>query len=195
MGNGKKLDPPTTEVNHSASDTSDYDLDGPSTRAKNTPFLSRSVPKKGVTKLGILGGKKKDPPKAVLPPPRSPSVDGAEMQVGSADHAREIGRGYQASPSQPKGKLGKIGGIRKVNKKTEDHTATEHVAAFNASVASKGASHVASASERGREPVKKPASPAPDRETSQERADRNRERLKRELEEKSKVAVKKKRKF
>lgn len=40
-----------------------------------------------------------------------------------------------------------------------------------------------------------PAPPIPPRESSQERADKKRELLKRQLEEKAKVATKKKRKF
>ncbi|KAL8763909.1 MAG: hypothetical protein Q9184_000352 [Pyrenodesmia sp. 2 TL-2023] len=47
---------------------------------------------------------------------------------------------------------------------------------------------------RGR-PLKQPESPPSPRETSRERADRKREQLKRELEEKSRLGAKKKRKF
>ncbi|MCJ1251327.1 hypothetical protein MMC30_008559 [Trapelia coarctata] len=195
MDKGKKSGPPATEVNHSASDTSDNDLDGSTSRTKHALPVSQTAPKKGITKLGILGGKKKDLPKAASPPTRSPSVDSADMRAGSADYVGDISRGSQASPSKPKGKLGKIGGLRKVGKKTEEHRAVEHVTASNASASAKGASHATSTSVRGRESVKKPAPPVPERETSQERADRNRERLKRELEEKSKAAAKKKRKF
>lgn len=93
------------------------------------------------------------------------------------------------------GKLGKIGGQRKVEEKPEERTAANDTAAPYTSGLGTEASNALSGSERGRGSVKKSASPLPERETSKDRADRNRERLKRELEEKAKVVVKKKRKF
>ena len=195
MGRGEKKDPPATEMNHMTSDTSDDDLDGPRTLTKQNLPTRQPASKKGLTKLGIIGGQKRDPPKAALPTAGSPTVHSTNMQAGSTNRVLEVGHGSHALPSKPKGKLGKIGGQRNADKRTEEQTATEHVATSSASVSAKGALYAASTSERGRESIKKSVSPAPERETSQERADRNRERLKRELEVKSKVAVKKKRKF
>ena len=181
--------------NNSLSNTSDDDLDGSVTHTKHSPAVNPPASKKGVTKLGILGGKKRDSPRAVSPPARSPSRDVVEKQTDSADQAQEESRAPQVSPSKPKSNLGKIGGLRKADKHTEADAATVKADVPRVPVSSKEASQTASTSERGRETMKKSTSPQPERETSQERADRNRERLKRELVEKSKVAVKKKRKF
>ncbi|KAL8658281.1 MAG: hypothetical protein Q9226_001128 [Calogaya cf. arnoldii] len=82
-----------------------------------------------------------------------------------------IGGASNPSMSPTKPKLGQVGGVGRTMKGPSD-----------------------SRSEGSTQPTKHAKSPSLPRETSQERADRKREQLKRELEEKSKV-VKKKRKF
>lgn len=164
------------------------------TSTKHTSKVNPPLSQRGTTKLGILGGRKKCQVKAVSPPPRSPERHSLERQDDSIDHAND-GRVTQPSPSKPKGKLGKIGGQRRIEEKPEERIAANDTTASYASGPGTEASNAVSGSERGRGSVAKSASPLPERETSKDRADRNRERLKRELEEKAKVVVKKKRKF
>lgn len=164
------------------------------TSTKHTSTVNPPLSQKGTTKLGILGGRKKCQVKAVSPPQRSPQLHSLERQDDPIDRAND-GRVNQPPPSQPKGKLGKIGGQRQVEERPGGRTAANDTAASYASGPGTEASNAVSGSERGRGSGKKSASPLPERETSKDRADRNRERLKRELEEKAKVVVKKKRKF
>ena len=105
----------------------------------------------------------------------------------------------------PKKKLGKIGG--KAQRGKSPAQSPNHVSVIKPNpkhVADQSSSPLRSENEsRGRKiggkPEEKEAkvsmSPSPVRETSEERADRRRLELKRELEEKSKARVKKKRKF
>lgn len=95
----------------------------------------------------------------------SPRVKGVLGRIGGPSKP-------SVSPSKPK--LGQVGGSTK-------HTEPPIPASR-------------SPEPRGR-PLKQPESPPSPRETSRERADRKREQLKRELEEKSKLGAKKKRKF
>ncbi|KAL8730969.1 MAG: hypothetical protein Q9181_004482 [Wetmoreana brouardii] len=93
---------------------------------------------------------------------------------------------------KPRAILGRIGGVAKPvvspHKPKLGHVGGMNEPAKPSKLPSK------SPEPRGR-PEMQTRSPSPIRETSQERADRKREALKRELEEKSKVGVKKKRKF
>ncbi|KAL8713329.1 MAG: hypothetical protein Q9220_002528 [cf. Caloplaca sp. 1 TL-2023] len=80
--------------------------------------------------------------------------------------------GPESPPKKPK--LGQIGGLKPLDKPLNLPP---------------------NPSERKGRPEKKSKSPSPPRETSQERADKKREELKRQLEEKSRTGVKKKRRF
>lgn len=164
------------------------------TSTKVTSKINPSVSQKGNTKLGILGGRRKYQAKAISPPPGSPEQHNLEKQDDPINRPGDV-RVTRPLPSNPKGKLGKIGGHRKVDKKSDGQTAANDTAVSHASGPQEEASNVVSDSDRGRESVKNSASPMPKSETSKDRADRNRERLKRELEEKGKVVIKRKRKF
>jgi hypothetical protein len=121
-------------------------------------------------KLGKIGGKK-------AAPPPEPEPERASTLL--------------AAPATPKtkGKLGKIGGKKKASTSTPDPNSPE----------AKVKSSPHSTPERGRSvKVEKEKTPEPEleeRETSLDRADRKRAQLKRELEEKARAPVKKRRKF
>ena len=118
-------------------------------------------------KLGQIGGKKK----AASPPPPSPSAPAPEPADRSSSPPAIVPK---------KKKLGAIGGRDKTPKKEGSVVLDEENGEGR---------------ERGRPvTVEKENTPEP-RETSTERADRKRALLKKELEEKSKAPVKKKRKF
>jgi len=189
ISDSKTRDLPAAEANDLSSNTTDDGLDAPVTCTKCVSEVNPPASQKGTTKLGILGGGKRYQVKAVSPSPRSPERHSLETQDDSTNRAGND-RVTQPSPSKPKGKLGKIGGHRKVDKEPEEQTVANDTAASYASRPKKEVSNAESGSESGRGSVKKPK-----RETSEDRADRNRERLKRELEEKGKVVIKKKRKF
>ncbi|KAF2773350.1 XLF-domain-containing protein [Teratosphaeria nubilosa] len=118
------------------------------------------------TRLGRIGGKKQVPPSNESAPPSSAT----EGPVSSR-------------PSYKHSKLGRIGG-KKATLSSPAKSDHEPVAA-----ASEENDRDSRASERGAK------EPTPPRETSQERADRRREELKKQLEEKAKAPAKKKRKF
>lgn len=118
------------------------------------------------------------------------------------------GKGKDTSPEAPaiatsKPKLGKIGGKGKgggvglVSKQNES-TAWKNQEGFVSSKQEETdplATPTSMDPEKRRVNAEQPPEPSPPRETSQERADRKRVQLKRELENKSHTAVKKKRKF
>ena len=127
-------------------------------------------------KLGRIGGKGKDKP------PEAPAI------------------------STPKRKIGKIGG--KGKPANVSHTASvtgqdegrapdmqEDAISPNSDEKNQVAGPKPIGSERRSRLVQKRSEPSPPRETSQERANKKREQLKRELENKSQVAIKKKRRF
>ena len=93
-------------------------------------------------------------------------------------------------PSKPKGLLGRIGGAPKPTTSPTKPKLGQVGAIGTTIKAPPKASSTGSAQSE-----KHDKSPSLPRESSPERADRKREQLKRELEEKSKVGVKKKRKF
>ncbi|KAL8918785.1 MAG: hypothetical protein Q9172_005272 [Xanthocarpia lactea] len=93
-------------------------------------------------------------------------------------------------PSNPKGLLGRIGGALKP---TTSRTKPKLGQVGGIGTTIKAPSEAPNAGSA--QPEKHDKSPSLPRESSPERADRKREQLKRELEEKSKVGVKKKRKF
>ncbi len=146
----------------------DLDDDGLTASASGvdqSPVKTRPVPK-SKQRLGKIGGKRKDSS------PETPMLPTSKPKLGT------IGG---------KGKLGKIGGT--TSKKQE------------ASVSSKQEARDENATPKPVEPegrgrtAQQPPEPSPPRETSQERANRKREQLKRELESKSQAAIKKKRRF
>ena len=160
----------------------------PTPEKESSPGMERVVPKnKG--RLGRLGGKK-----APSPPPRDPTPP------------------PPAEPEKPKkSKLGKLGGKKKeIATAPASETASPELTPKNDTPAKKKIGIIGS---RGGSPTKnlsvpsentptrgrstksdKELTPTP-RETSEERADRRRLELKRELEAKAMAPVKKKRKF
>jgi hypothetical protein len=116
-------------------------------------------------KLGVLGGRK-----PAIPP--SSRANSKKLTAPSSLH-EPLPESCQITPAKPKPKIGKIGGLKSQN--TNNATST---------------------GEHGSRPSRKATTPPEEpRETSQERADQNREKLKRELEAKKAAPVKKKRKF
>ncbi|KAG8533665.1 uncharacterized protein KY384_001406 [Bacidia gigantensis] len=118
------------------------------------------------------------------------------------------GLGVDTTSPKPKSKLGKIGGKKKAETANQSQPSQDALAMRSKctespseilekhrhGVGSDIRSSPRKADSRGRQSVPPRQSPTP-RENSQERADRNRERLKRELDTKSHAATKKKRKF
>jgi hypothetical protein len=196
-----KLDPPDEESTE----------DEPSSPNKPSPEKTTAcpptekAPAKPQRKLGKIGGKKEVPPpepepeREVSPPPGKASpvpevhkpkkgklgqIGGRKKQAETSPTPEEAQPEAEASTSsttpKPKRKLGAIG-----NRHQSPATGQE------------GSPLKTEETERrGRASVKpeKEKTPPP-RETSEERADRKRLQLKRELEEKAKAPVKKKRKF
>jgi hypothetical protein len=140
----------------------------PEREPEETPNLSQAKLKetaKSKGKLGLVGGRKKQPPE---PAPAS---------VPEPDREEEI-----TLPRTAKKKLGQVGGGKTLKEERDSHSEIPDKEEGNT---------------RGRQikVVKEPTPEPPRRETSEERADRKREALKRELEEKAKAPVKKKRRF
>lgn len=111
---------------------------------------------------------------------RSPSPDPVSKASGNP-------------PPKPKGMLGRIGGATKQGV-SPTKPKLGHIGAASESAKPLKLPSKSPEPTRGRR-SEESRSPSPQRETSQERADRKREMLKRELEEKSRLGVKKKRKF
>lgn len=137
-------------------------------------------------------------------PAKSPLVPNSKQRLG------KIGSKGRDSSSEPpvipisKPKLGKIGGIGKLGKSS----GTKSVSTQNEDTASNRPKDSVSPKREARDQVDSPKEsekrgrmvqdapePSPPRETSHDRANRKREQLKRELENKSQAATKKKRKF
>jgi len=140
-------------------------------------------------------------PGASISKDRVSSSDGEGTQAGS--RAVRSGTPDQAPALKPRVKLGKIGGKGK-RKSIESHAHTGHIAPevagksiVNPSLGEEvgAVSKIESEPERASQRTVRPQAPSPPRETSRERANRNREKLKRELESKSHAGAKKKRKF
>lgn len=188
IGGKKKVErPKSPSPPPSAEEETTDDKDAPAP----SPPASTSRPKKGM--LGRIGGKKAPPP-----PSRSPSSSPPPTQA----------------PKRKKGKLGQIGGKKKEPTPTppaSNHSSQEVPASETPTKKKLGLiggrnktahedSSVVTANEeetRGRTAKvekEKVQTPLP-RETSEERAEKKRRELKRELEEKEKAPVKKKRKF
>ncbi|MCJ1398604.1 hypothetical protein MMC11_001804 [Xylographa trunciseda] len=183
-----------SDTHISGSDTSDDDLDGP---VSKTHEIAEPMPiriSEGPRKLGALGGRKLQGPTA---PPQT--ALGPSDTAESEPLARTVGKlGDKITPlsktDKTRPKLGRIGGLHREEKVIE-RKAEAQKPTHSADTTVKSLPIVADSERSRRQSLKKSVSPPPARETSQERADRNRARLKRELEEKNKIPVKKKRKF
>ena len=128
------------------------------------------------SKLGRIGGKGKDSS------PGTPAVLTSKPKLG------KIGG---------KGKLGKVGGIGSISIQNEAAASKESEETVNPKCEASdqtAATKISEPETRGRT-LQRPLELSPPRETSQERANRKREQLKRELESKSQAAAKKKRRF
>ncbi|PKX98221.1 uncharacterized protein P174DRAFT_381560 [Aspergillus novofumigatus IBT 16806] len=150
-------------------------------RAPTTPQPSGSATTASKSRgLGVIGGKKKDPPPQQIP---QPSLSPESQEVLTPE------------PKQKgAGKLGMIGG--KARKTTEvPPAASTQSRAETTTPPPPAKSESDEVSRRGA--VRRSPSPVkpPPQETEQERADRKREELKRQLEAKSKAPAKKKRRF
>ena len=199
-----KADSRTGEVDDSTTDDED-DLDAaprkpaPPQRQENPPLkeLQKSA-SPSPRKLGTIGGRS---PRAPTPLTRDTTPEDKPLSTKSRSKLGTIGgKGKLAvsAPSEPesetpssrpppkKSKMGVIGGKKAPVEKTSPPATMDDGVRTAETVHEEP-------SRRSRTPAKT-ASPAP-RETSQERADRKRDQLKRELEEKAKVPAKKKRKF
>lgn len=205
---GDEQVPPLTEVrnaepvqqNDGDSTTEDEeDLDAP-LKSKPAALPKSSSPPSNFStaspgpskKLGAIGGRSSRPPpspaKCPMPEPQPQPQKAARSKLGVLGGKTKVSeettttsdgdRTASSSPPAPR-KMGIIGGKRKPSSATPS-TATSPRAedALN---------------ERSRAPAKDPNPPP--RETSQERADRKRDALKKELEQKAKAPAKKKRRF
>ncbi|KAJ5156200.1 hypothetical protein N7492_009003 [Penicillium capsulatum] len=171
-------------------------------RPKTISPVPKEAPKKARAGLGVIGGKKK--------PEKTPRQAWPEVEPSTKDHQeRAETRGQVVSPSKPKrtAKLGMIGGKAKAEAKatgneptpprTEDTGPSDMRPARPPetdrpvldSTGTEKSPEVKSKIPENIEPV----SAAP--ETEEERANRKREELKRQLQVQSKAPAKKKRRF
>ena len=185
---------PAPDTHISGSETSDDDLEGPISKkyetAKPMPTLISTQPRK----LGVLGGKKQEalsrPSQTTAGLAKPGEVRSSERMIGHLeDRLTPLSIMEKSRP-----KLGKIGGPKREANVRNGEVGTWRPSP-SASLSDASPSTAEDDDRNGRQFMKKSSSPIPARETSQERADRNRARLRRELEEKNKVPVKKKRKF
>jgi hypothetical protein len=172
--------------------------------ASPTPPPETAALAKPPRKLGKIGGKKEPPPPDPEPEPEREVSPPAAKTTPTPE-----------APKAKKGKLGQIGGKKKRAEtpppagEAQPQPEASKAATLKRKLGAIGHRHQSpvtkqedgllqteEAESRGRASVKpeKEKTPQP-RETSEERADRKRQQLKRELEEKAKVPVKKKRKF
>ncbi|KAL2063675.1 hypothetical protein VTL71DRAFT_5480 [Oculimacula yallundae] len=234
LGKKKAAPEPTPPpINNNDNDSTSDEAIPLETKEKSITPEIVSVPHRPQKKLGKIGSKKAAPPPDPEPEPEpaehtaspSPSTE-EEDEVEAAAEQAPSPSPPPAPPKAKKGKLGRIGGKKKVILEEEPEPEPEPPASTpprsppgSATATPKrklGAlgggrkvkredgvkeeEHSQNQSQRGRgatQPEKeKTKTPEPEvRETSLERADRKREALKRELEEKAKAPVKKKRKF
>ena len=174
---------PSIQDDESTASESDDDLDVSTlpSRSRLTSTSEAESVKKGPNKIGILGGKRREktPPRIVTSP----------RPVGS---------------KKPASKIGKIGGKPKTSTTNQqitdvtnplNKTNSGHSRATSSTRIEDPSPDSDDGGRAGRSSEKLIQTPEPTRETSEERADRKRMQLKRELEAKAKVPTKKKRKF
>jgi hypothetical protein len=171
----------------------------PSPKRQKTPQKSPTPPpptkKKG--KLGQIRSKK-----AASPPPPSPSLSPSPLSSEPPPPSSQPPASQsQSQPQRPKGKLGKIGG-RKKEATPEPDALSERIATptkkrIGGIGRAKG--EKPALEESGKETIVEEEAPRektpPKMETEEEKADRKREELKKQLEAKAKAPAKKKRKF
>ncbi|KAL8941928.1 MAG: hypothetical protein Q9216_001956 [Gyalolechia sp. 2 TL-2023] len=132
------------------------------------------------------------PPKArEIVQPSKPVV---ERDTSDASSPEPVGKPSQHQSPKPKGMLGRIGGASKPSLPSSKSKLGKIGGTSNSARSLKPESKSNSPEPGGQSSVQKKSSSSP-RETSRERADKKREQLKRELEEKSRLGAKKKRKF
>ncbi|KAL5314593.1 hypothetical protein ACEPPN_017234 [Leptodophora sp. 'Broadleaf-Isolate-01'] len=153
-----------------------------------TPPPASPKPRKG--KLGRIGGKKKA---------ATPSIEEQDANPEAEAERKSTPPRTSPSPSAatatPKRKLGALGGNRK-SKNTNAHKREEGVKEEDEDEGGSSRRGRGRGSSQPAMEQEKTKTPEPERrETSLERADRKRDALKRELEEKARAPVKKKRKF
>jgi hypothetical protein len=169
----KKAAPPLLDEDATTEDSAP----SPPPKSKSpSPFPTpEPAPKpKSKGKLGKIGGKKAaPPPPEPEPEPALPSTPKPKSKLGKIGAKKKEKAGTPA-PDSPEPKI-----------KSSPHSTQEEVGSSNTVEDNRGRSNVKEGKEKTPEP----------RETSLERADRKRAELKRELEEKAKQPVKKKRKF
>lgn len=184
--------PAMSTAHDSTSDTTDDDLDSLVLSTSKKTALYSSAAAKGPKKIGVLGEGR------ALSVTSAPSDAEHTLKDKSheGEHTSASARSFASAPisspgmDRPLRKIGKIGGNRNTTKAPEPDLEATQVGARSTkrpgeSKPEKSGPRISNLS----------VSPPPARETSQERADSNRARLKRELEEKKKVPVTKKRKF
>lgn len=156
-------------------DLDDDDLTASASDIDNNPAKTLLLPN-SKPKLGKIGGKGKDSS------PETPGVLKSKPNLG------KIGG---------KGKFGKVGGTGSVSIQNEGAASNkpeDPVSPKREAREQIAAPQISELERRGRA-VQQPPEPSPPRETSQERANRKREQLKRDLESKSRASTKKKRRF
>lgn len=158
-------------------DLDDNSLTSSASGIDDIPAKAQLVPKLK-QKLGKIGGKGKDSPPETL----AVSTSKPKLKLG------KIGG---------RGKLGELDGTGSVSSKNEDIVSNKPGDPVSPKLDTRDQTTTPKTSEperRGRT-VQQRLEPSPPREASQERANRKREQLKRELESKSQAATKKKRRF
>lgn len=153
-------------------DLDDESLSPSASDIDKTPAKTHPIPKSR-QKLGKIGGKSKDRS------PDAPTIPASKPKLG------KIGE---------KGKGGGVGLVSSQNKSTAWKN-QEDIASSKQGATDPLAAPMSIEPERRGRTAEQPPEPSPPRETSQEKADRKRAQLKRELENKSHAAVKKKRRF
>ena len=153
-------------------DLDDESLSASVSDIEKSPAKTHPIPKSR-QKLGKIGGKGKDCS------PDAPAIPTSKPKLG------KIGG---------KGKGGGVGLVSSQNKSTAWKN-EEDIASSKQEATDSLAAPTSREPERRGRTAEQPPEPSPPRETSQERADRKRAQLKRELENKSHTAVKKKRRF
>ena len=153
-------------------DLDDESLSASASDIDKSPAKTHPTPKTR-QKLGKIGGKGKDCS------PDAPAIPTSKPKLG------KIGG---------KGKGGGVGLLSSQNESTAWKKQEDIVSSKQEATDPHAAPKSMEPERRGRT-AEQPPEPSPPRETSQERADRKRAQLKRELENKSHTAVKKKRRF
>ncbi|ESZ99009.1 hypothetical protein SBOR_0667 [Sclerotinia borealis F-4128] len=186
----------TRTIDNDNDNTDDDTPSSPPSKRQQTPQKSptpQSPPAKKKGKLGKIGGKKAPSPSpepelepevepaAIKPRPKRGMLGKIGGKKGETTSTPEI---EPQSSASPKKKLGTIGG-----KKAAAGSASQREDTIGEDNRGRGREQMKEEQEKMKEKT------PPPRETSQERADKKRAMLKKELEAKSKAPVKKKRKF